>query len=246
MRFVNTLLQAILGTALLAGAWWASTTMLQAGQARPYMLPGPEAVAAKVLEFSQADAFLQHVWASLTILAYGLVPALFIGVIIGAIAGASAAGRWLFGPLVITIGAAPLVALLPVLNLWLGHSVAEKAWIVLLVAMFPAANAVMARWPKHHRLRMEESGFEERAAVRQGSAGRAAAIIAGLRIGVIFGVTALVVAELVAADSGLGYFITMSRQMFNTADAMAALLVIIVPTMTVGVFLQAIEEQWAG
>jgi ABC-type nitrate/sulfonate/bicarbonate transport system permease component len=246
MRFVNTLLQAALGTAILAGAWWASTSMLQAGQARPYMLPGPETVAAKVIELIQADAFQQHIWASLAILIYGLLPALFVGVAIGAGAGASSAGRWLFGPLVLTIGAAPLVALLPVLTLWLGQSAASKAWLVFLAAMFPAANAVMVRWPKHHGLRMETSGFEERAAARQGSAGRAAAIFAGLRIGVIFGVTALVVAELVASNSGLGYFVAMSTSMFNTADAMAALLVIIVPTMVVGVLLQAIEEQLAG
>jgi ABC-type nitrate/sulfonate/bicarbonate transport system permease component len=246
MRFVNTLLQAILGTAILTGAWWAGTSMLLAGQARPYMLPGPETVAAKVMEFIAADAFLQHAWASLTILMYGLLPALLIGVLLGAAAGASSAGRWLFGPLVLTIAAAPLVALLPVLTLWLGQSVASKIWLVLLAALFPAANAVMVRWPRHGGRRLEASGFEERATARKGTAGRAAAIFGGLRIGVIFGVSALVVAELVASNSGLGYFIAMSTSMFNTADALAALLVIIVPTTVVGVLLQAIEEQLAG
>src|SRR5262249_10886600 len=92
MRFVTILLQAILGTAVLAGAWWAGTHLLQAGQARAYMLPGPETVAAKVMELAAADAFLQHAWASLTILMYGLTPALLIGIGLGAAAGASSAG----------------------------------------------------------------------------------------------------------------------------------------------------------
>src|SRR2546423_13110984 len=118
MRFVNTLLQAILGTAILAGAWWAGTSVLLAGQARPYMLPGPEVVAARVMEFLTADAFLNHVWASLTILMYGLLPALLVGVIIGAAAGGSSAGRWLIGPLAVTDAAVPLVALMPVVVPW--------------------------------------------------------------------------------------------------------------------------------
>jgi len=177
---------------------------------------------------------------------YGLLPALLIGITIGAAAGASSAGRWLFGPLVLTIAAAPLVALLPVLTLWLGQSFTSKIWFVLLVASFPTANAVMVRWPRHPGLRLENAGFEERATARKGTADRALAIIAGLRIGVIFGVTALIVAELIASNSGLGYFIAMSTSMFNTADAMAALLVVVVPTMVVGVVLQAIEAQLAS
>jgi len=245
MRFVTILLQAILGTAVLAGAWWAGTHLLQAGQARAYMLPGPETVAAKVMELAAADAFLQHAWASLTILMYGLTPALLIGIGLGAAAGASSAGRWLFGSFVVTIAAVPLVALLPVLTLWLGQSVAAKVWLVLLVAMFPAANAVMVRWPKPPRLQLDDAGFEERTAARRGIAGRASAIVAGLRVGLIFGVSALVVGELVGSNNGVGYFVVMSTSMFNTADAMAALLVILVPTMAVGIILQAIEEQLA-
>jgi ABC-type nitrate/sulfonate/bicarbonate transport system permease component len=243
MRFVNTLLQAIFGAAILAGAWWGGTSVLLAGQARPYMLPGPEVVAAKVMEFMTADAFLEHVWASLTILIYGLLPALLIAVVLGAAAGASSAGRWLIGSLLLTIGAAPLVALLPVLILWLGQSAASKTWLVFLAALFPAANAVMIRWPKHG-LKLDNTGFQPTA--RHGGAGRTLAIVAGLRLGLIFGVTALVVAELVASNSGLGYFVTMSTSMFNTADAMAALLVMIVPTVAAGAILQAIEEQLAG
>ena len=93
---------------------------------------------------------------------------------------------------------------------------------------------------------MENAGFEERAAARHGTTGRTVAIIAGLRLGLLFGVSALIVAELVASNSGLGYFVAMSTSMFNTADAMAALLVMIVPTMAMGVILQAIEEQLAA
>src|SRR5262245_7964007 len=246
MRFIKTLLQAILGVAIIAGAWWAATTALTAGQARRYMLPGPEVVAAKVLEFITTDIFWQHIWASLTVLAYGLVPALLIGIILGAVAGASSAGRWLIGAVTLPTAAAPLVALLPILVLWLGQSFVSKVWLILLVAMFPTANAVMTRWPKSYRVRLENSGFEERAAAKQGSAGRTLAMVAGLRLGVLFGVSALIVAELVAAKDGLGYFIAMSTSMFNTADALAALLVMAVPTVAVGVFLQAIEEQLAA
>jgi ABC-type nitrate/sulfonate/bicarbonate transport system permease component len=76
--------------------------------------------------------------------------------------------------------------------------------------------------------------------------GRACAVIAGLRVGVVSGVAALVVAELVGgANVGLGYFVASSA-MFNMTDAMAVALIILLPTIAVGAFLQAIEEQLAG
>jgi NitT/TauT family transport system permease protein len=151
--------------------------------------------------------------------------------------------------LVITIAAAPVVALLPLLVVWFSLSMTPKIVLVFLVAMFPAANTILARWPKRRAAAADDMDPLDDTRPTSGMhrpPSRVAAIAAGLRIGVLLGVTALVVTEITGSNSGLGYFVVMSGSLFNTAEAMAAALVILVPTMAIGVFLQAIEEQLAG
>jgi NitT/TauT family transport system permease protein len=249
MRFVGTLLQAIIGFAILTVAWGLGGSLAQASRASPQLFPGPAAVAEKVMELIATDTFQQHIWSSLTVLLYGLAPALVLALLIGTACGASGVARWLLGPLVITIAAAPVVALLPLLVVWFSLSMTPKIVLVFLVAMFPAANTILARWPKRRAAAADDMDPLDDTRLTSGMhrpPSRVAAIAAGLRIGVLLGVTALVVTEITGSNSGLGYFVVMSGSLFNTAEAMAAALVILVPTMAIGVFLQAIEEQLAG
>jgi NitT/TauT family transport system permease protein len=249
MRFVSTLLQAIIGFAILTVAWGLGGSLAQASRASPQLFPGPAAVAEKVMELIATDSFQQHIWSSLTVLLYGLAPALVLALLIGIACGASGVARWLLGPLVITIAAAPVVALLPLLVVWFSLSMTPKIVLVFLVAMFPAANTILARWPKRRAAAADDMDPLDDTRPTSGMhrpPSRVAAIAAGLRIGVLLGVTALVVTEITGSNSGLGYFVVMSGSLFNTAEAMAAALVILVPTMAIGVFLQAIEEQLAG
>ena len=125
------------------------------------------------------------------------------------------------------------------LILWFGLTIAPKIVLVFLVAAFSAADTTMTLWPKRY------AGPPLRHGEETSGPGAAHAVVAGLRLGVILGVGVLVVAELAASNTGLGYFVLMSGQMFNTTDALAAALVIILPTVGVGAFLQAIEEQLA-
>lgn len=237
MRFVETLLQAAIGFAIVAVAWW-----LAAWRVDTLLLPGPVAVTSKALELLSADAFREHMWASLTVLLFGLAPALALGLLIGALAGASTVMRWLLiGPVTLAVAAAPLVALVPLLTLSLGLGVTTKVVLVFLVAAFSTANTVMALWPRRAALKIvAPSGTPK--IVRPGP-GPGQAIFAGLRIGVLLGVTALVVGELAASNTGLATFVANSAQSFNATDAFAAALLIIVPTVAVGVLLQGIEEQ---
>src|SRR6516225_4017168 len=100
MRFIGALLRGIIGVAVLGAAWWG---VAAAEWLPPNLLPGPVEVANKARDLIAADAFLQHAWASLDVLLYGLLPALVLGILIGILAGGSAGGRWLFGPFAIRL-----------------------------------------------------------------------------------------------------------------------------------------------
>jgi len=243
MRFIGALLRGIIGVAVLGAAWWG---VAAAEWLPPNLLPGPVEVANKARDLIAADAFLQHAWASLDVLLYGLLPALVLGILIGILAGGSAGGCWLFGPFAMTIAAAPLVAAFPLMLLWFGAGLVPKIVFVFLVAAFSAANTVMVRWPARYAVKIRLAEPAEPAAWEARTPGRTCSVIAGLRVGIVLGVAALVTAELIGSNVGLGYFVSMSGSLFNTVDAMAAALIILLPTIAAGVFLQAIEEQLAG
>jgi ABC-type nitrate/sulfonate/bicarbonate transport system permease component len=75
--------------------------------------------------------------------------------------------------------------------------------------------------------------------------GIARAIVRGLRIGVLLGVTALLVSEFMASTRGVGFFIMNSASLFDTTAMMAGAILVALPTLLVVVLLQAIEEQLA-
>jgi len=142
-----------------------------------------------------------------TALLYGLLPAVIGGILLGMMADASAGIRLLVGPLAITLGAAPLVALLPMFVAWWGLTIVMKAGLVGVVAGFPVMNAVM---------------------VAAGEKSRTVAILHGLRLGVVLGVSALIVAEFVAGSRGVGFVIMSSASMFDTTATLAGTVLVTV------------------
>ncbi|HEY7299653.1 MAG TPA: hypothetical protein VH684_17230 [Xanthobacteraceae bacterium] len=243
MRFIGTLFQAIIGLAVLGLAWWGAVNLAGVVSSA---FPGPIEVGNKALELLGADAFQQHAWASLGVVLYALLPGLAVGILLGAAAGGSTGARWLFGPFVIVVAAAPLVAIYPLLIMWFGAGITPKIVFVFLVTASAVANTIMARWPSYSDLKIVEPEGPAPVEWPPRRPGRICAVMGGLRLGVVLGVAALVISELVGSNAGLGYFVELSGSLFNAAEAMAAALVILLPTIGIAVFLQAIEEQLAG
>jgi ABC-type nitrate/sulfonate/bicarbonate transport system permease component len=74
----------------------------------------------------------------------------------------------------------------------------------------------------------------------------AAANIGGLRVGVVIGVTALIIVEFMSGEHGVGHFIAQSATTPDMITTMAAIGLIGIPTILMAAFLQAIQEQVAG
>jgi ABC-type nitrate/sulfonate/bicarbonate transport system permease component len=226
--FVRTLFEAILGLAIIAVAWVIATAMVDDAT----KLPSLAAVVQKAIELALSDDYLRHFGDSGTALLLGLLPALVAAVFLGMIAGMSRTTRWLFGPFAVTLGGAPLVALVPMFLTWWGLTIVAKAVTVFVMVAFPIMNMVMV-----------QTGAKR----SDGNPARTAgAIIGGLRVGVLIGVTALIIAEFMASSHGVGFFIAQSAGMFDTTATMAGIVLVAVPTILVAAFLQAIEEQVAG
>jgi ABC-type nitrate/sulfonate/bicarbonate transport system permease component len=216
--FFRILFYTLAGLALIALGWQVAALMIDS----PVRLPAMIVVVNKAVALAQSADYIRHATDSGTALLYGLLPAVIGGILLGMMADASAGMRLLVGPLAITLGAAPLVALLPMFVAWWGLTIAMKAGLVGVAAGFPVMNAVM---------------------VAAGEKSRTVAILHGLRLGVVLGVSALIVAEFVAGSRGVGYVIMSSASMFDTTTTLAGIVLVTVPTIAVAALLQAIEAQ---
>jgi NitT/TauT family transport system permease protein len=216
--FFRVLFYTLVGLALIAAGWEVAARLMD----NPTRLPAMLVVVNKAITLAQSPDYIRHATDSGMALLYGLLPALIGAILLGMMADASSGIRLLVGPLAVTLGAAPLVALLPMFVAWWGLTITMKAGLVGVVAGFPVMNAVM---------------------VAAGEKSRTVAILHGLRLGVVLGVSALTITEFVAGSRGVGYVIMSSASMFDTTTTLAGTVLVTVPTIAVAAMLQAIEAQ---
>ena len=216
--FFRILFYTLVGLALIALCWEVAARLMD----NPTRLPSMIVVVNKAITLAQSADYIRHATDSGMALLYGLLPALIGAILLGMMADGSTGIRLLVGPLAVTLGAAPLVALLPMFVAWWGLTIAMKAGLVGVAAGFPVMNAVM---------------------VAAGEKSRTVAILHGLRLGVVVGVSALTITEFVAGSRGVGYIIMSSASMFDTTTTLAGTVLVAVPTIAVAALLQAIEAQ---
>jgi NitT/TauT family transport system permease protein len=238
--FIRTLLQAIVGLVVIAAVWFVAAIAIS----DPLRLPAPPIVFARALDLAASDEYLRHLTESLTALLFGLAPALVVGVVLGFLARGM---RWILGPLVVVLAAAPVLALYPLFVLWGGLTLVPKAALIFIAAAFPVMNAIMmhASSPPPRAALPSDDNFGKIATPRH-SRSAGVAMISGLRLGVILGVAALILSEFTAASRGAAFVITSAASMFETATMLAGFLLIAIPTILVIAVLQGIEEQIAG
>ena len=216
--FFRTLLYTLVGLAIVALAWEVAALLIES----PTKLPAMSAVVRRAIALAPSADYMRHATDSGTALLYGLLPALIGAVVLGMMAETSSGIRLLVGPLAVTLGSAPLIVLLPMFLAWWGLTMTMKAIAIGIVAGFPVMNAVM---------------------IAAGEKSRTVAILHGLRLGAMLGMTALVIVEFAAANRGVGYFIMSSANVFDTTATMAGIMLVVVPTILVVALLQAIEAQ---
>src|SRR5262249_5480601 len=244
--FVKTLLEVISERALIAAAWVVAAPMID----NTAKLPSLSSVLQRAMELAPSDEFLRDFGDSMTALLIGLLPALLAGVFFGMIAGMSKGTRWLFGPFAVTLGATPLILLVPLSFAWWGVSIATRAIAVFVMVGFPIMNMVMVATGTKRLIVTNTSESRRHTPIVEvntdNTAAVAAAIIGGLRVGVVIGVTALVIVEFMAGEHGVGHFIAQSATTPDMITTMAAIGLIGIPTILMAAFLQAIQEQVGG
>jgi NitT/TauT family transport system permease protein len=212
---------------ILGLIWWAVTA---ANLVKPLFLPGPGAVWQAAVAQAQNGELASDVGASVTRILLGFVLATVLAVPAGIVLGRFRVLESLFEPLIDFVRYMPVVAFVPLTVVWAGVGEVQKILIIWMGTFFPMVLMVM---DDVRQVPAEFVDIGRTFGMRDGRILRRIILRASwpsiwdtMRICIGWAWTWLVVAELVAATSGLGYRITVAQRYLETDLMIAYVLVL--------------------
>ncbi|MGY1740086.1 MULTISPECIES: ABC transporter permease [unclassified Blastococcus] len=199
-------LKALVGLALVAALWqyWAGVVHPDS-----IALPPPTDIVDYAVE--NPDVLLEGAAATLRVVGMGFLIAMLAAVALAVVFTLVPLLRDMFLPLLVVTQVTPVVAVAPLLVIWLGFGDAPKVAIVILVSFFPILVNTLAGIGSVQREVSELArgiGAARWRTVRYISLPSAIPhFLAGARVSIALAVIGAVVAEFVASDAGLGFVI---------------------------------------
>ena len=207
--------------------WQAASSL---GWVNAYLLPPPTKVARAAYLATQSGELGRHIAASLLRVIEGFSLAVVLALPLAVLASFAPRLSAAFDPLMTFLRNIPPLALVPVLILWCGIGEASKLALILLASFFPVflgtATGLSSVDPK--LIEMGKSlGFSRIRILAEVMLPESVpSLVNGLRLGLGYSWRALVGAEMVAASSGLGYWILDSEEMARIDAVFAGILAI--------------------
>jgi NitT/TauT family transport system permease protein len=208
---------AALVFAALAALWYASTA---AGLVRPLFLPSPGQVLSRLAELWRTGQLTADLSISIYRITLGFLISTALALPVGVLIGCYRVWEAAIEPFVDFVRYMPVVAFVPLTILWTGTGDAQKFLIIFIGTFFQQVLLVMDNVKSVPRefinlgrtLQMPEWRILQRIVLPSSMP----AIWDSMRVSLGWAWTWLVVAELVAATSGLGYRITTAQRFFQT------------------------------
>jgi NitT/TauT family transport system permease protein len=210
---------------ILLGAWQLGS---EDGTLPSYIFPPPTAVVKEL--FKQPGLFWENAETTLTEIFLGGAIGIVFGFVIGSLIAMSRVLRAAFYPLVVASQSVPILALAPLLILWLGFGIEPKIVIVVQIVFFPVTVAAIqglstvdpAIMVFGHSL--GASKWELFWKVRFPS--MLPYLFAGLKISLSYAAIAAVIAEYIGATSGLGALMSRANSGYETNVLVASVFLV--------------------
>ncbi|MEK6346942.1 MAG: ABC transporter permease [Burkholderia sp.] len=207
------------GAFVALGAVW--TLAVLAHWASPIFLPSPWQVAQTAWDLYAHGGMVRDVGVSVYRVLTGFVIASAIAVPLGLMMGTLTIVRAAFEPMLAFVRYMPATAFIPLLVLWLGIGDAQKFAVVYLGTFFHLALLVTVSVQNVPLALIESAqmlgGRRRQIVVRVIWAAARPHILDNVRIVLGWAWTYIVVAEIVAADSGVGYQILKASRFLDVS-----------------------------
>lgn len=212
-----------------------------------YVLPAPSRILGG---FGSIDVmrWLEHVWSTLRVAMIGYFVSIAVAIPIAvALARSQMLSRAIY-PILVVVQSTPVVAIAPIIIVALGSDDLPRVVITCLITFFPlvvsTTTGLMATPPELIELSrsLRAPVFREISQIRLPYA--IPYIFSALKISVTLSVIGAVVAEFVAAEKGLGYFIQFSTSMFKVQQAWAGLVILVLMSLVLFQTVVAVQRIW--
>lgn len=222
----NLIVLSWIAPVLLLIVWEA---LAQVGWLSPQVLPAPSKVLRTAWKLTLSGALLTDLGVSLLRAAAGFVIGGSIGFILGTLVGFSRIAEALIDRSVQMIRAIPFLAVVPLVIVWFGVGEGQKIFLVSLGVAFPiyinTTLGIRQIDPKLLELGRVQGLSTWQLIRRIILPGALPSILTGVRYSLATAWLALVVAETVGAQSGLG-FLAMDAREFLRTDVIVLTIVI--------------------
>ncbi len=250
----NTLWLSALSIAFFFAVWWLVTAM---GWVKPLFVPSPAAIFMKFLDIVNngftGTPFLEHVLISTGRVFGAFVLACIVGLPLGLAMGMSPVMRGILDPPIEFYRPIPPLAYLPLMIIWFGIGETSKILLIFLSIFAPIALGA--------RSGVRSAAIEQIHAAYSFGATRwqvmrhvimpsaMPEILTAMRIGIGFGWTTLVAAEMVAATKGLGYMVLSASQFLQTPVVILGIFIIAIIAFAFDLLMRFLEKRlvpWKG
>ncbi len=191
-----------------------------------YVLPAPSRIATG-FDAVSIERWSTHVWSTLRVALMGYFISIVVALPLAVLLTRSEVVNKALYPILVVIQSTPVVAVAPIIIVVLGSGDAPRVVITFLIAFFPLVVSTATGMLATPRELIELSRSLRAPAWREITQIRLPFaipyIFSALKISITLAVIGAVVAEFVAADTGLGFFIQFSTSMFRLPEAWAGL-----------------------
>lgn len=215
------------GFSIFLAAWWVLAT---SGLVDPVFLPAPDRVLERLVIWATEDDLFTDLKVSVGRVLTGFVLAAVMAIPLGVYIGSFKPVQAFFEPLMEFARYLPAVAFVPLVMLWVGIGEAAKIALIWIGTYFQMVLMIS------DNVRQVPRSQIEAAQTLGASRGEVLALVVfksalpsmvdTLRITLGWAWTYLVVAELVAANSGLGYAILRAQRFLQTDKIFVGILLI--------------------
>ena len=214
---------------LLAIPLWA--LVVRVSGLPKFILPSPADVWTRFLKALTDGSLLYHTAITLSEVLLGLLVGVCFATIVGYALAKSRTLESVLSPYLVASQAIPIVAIAPLLVIWLGDGILSKVVICALIVFFPVlvntvvgVRAVSAalydlmnslratRWQILWKLELPAS---------------LPVLLGGLRIGATLSVIGAIVGELVDAEEGLGFLLQLGDFQYDTSMVFVAVFMLV-------------------
>jgi NitT/TauT family transport system permease protein len=196
-----------------------------------FIFPTPSEVWRRLTIVISDGSLLYHTLITLQEVIFGLALGLTAAIVTGYFLAKSRLVERVLAPYIVASQSIPIVAIAPLLVIWLGPGILSKILTSALIVFFPVlVNTIVGLRsvpPELYDLMRSLQASAWQRITKLEIPAALPVFLGGLRIGATLAVIGAVVGEFVGADKGLGFLVNVGRGLYDTALVFVAVITLV-------------------